>query len=211
MSSDSATRGPGNRKKGRERGDEQPETAASLDPLQERPDAPPDTRRCNALLLSFLTFFLIGFSVWLVSASKRYREEYAQATEGWRVGSTRQVELTLVKEDRSNLGCASDQVIAGLRCEHRRDKRAAAEVSPGNPQILQPYNTVENELLLGAGLWSSPALKGSLPSSRFSVICNYRIQGVVKSVAIRFNPSASFAPVGKTVSVGTLTDCVLPK
>jgi hypothetical protein len=54
-------------------------------------------------------------------------------------------------------------------------------------------------------------LKGPLPSSRFSVICNYTIKGVVKTVSIRFNPKAAFSPVGKTVTAGTFSECMLPK
>ena len=84
-------------------------------------------------------------------------------------------------------------------------------MSPDNPQILQPYNTVGNELLLGASLWTSSDLKEPLPRGRFSVVCNYHIKGVVKSVAIRFNPDAPFDPVRKTVTVGTLTEWVLPR
>ena len=51
--------------------------------------------RVNALLLSFVFVLIIGLGVWVFSAGKRYREEYAQATEGWRVGNSRMVELTL--------------------------------------------------------------------------------------------------------------------
>jgi hypothetical protein len=163
------------------------------------------------LILSFLSFVLIGFSVWVVSAGSRYRAEYAQAMEGWRVGSTRVVELTLVKDDKRNLGCAADQVIEGLHCGHRGDLQEAGPASPDNSQILAPYNTVGNELLLGAGLWNSPDMKGPLPDTRFTVTCNYNIKGVMKSAAIRFDHAAAFGPVGKTVTAGTLTDCMIPR
>ena len=210
MSSDPATRGTRDREKRKARREE-PEAAPPGEALPERSDAQPYTERYNAVLLSVVSLFLIGFGVWLVSGTKRYREEYAQTMEGWRVGTTRMVELTLVKDDKKNLGCASDQVIAGLRCGHRRGKSDAVSAEGADSQLLQPYNTVANELLLGAGLWNSPDLKGALPSSRFSVICNYTIKGVVKSVSIRFNPTAAFAPVGKTVTAGTLSECVLPR
>jgi hypothetical protein len=173
--------------------DEQPAPASPVEAAATRGKRKPRGERCNALLLSFVTFFFIAFSVWVVSASDRYRQEYAQATEGWRVGSTRVVELTLVKDDASNLACASQHEIAGLRCGYGRDKREAAPAGPDDSRTLKPYNTVGNELLLGAGLWSSPALKGELPGSRFSVICNYN------------------TPVGKTVTAGTFTECMLPR
>ena len=176
-------------------------------------DGPLRPSRCNGLLLSFLSFWLIVFGVWVVSAGKRYREEYAQGqgTEGWGVGSTQRVELTLVREDRRNLACASDQVIAGLHCAYRRDAREAGPSAPDSAQILQPYNTVGNELLLGAGLWTDPVMKRPLPAARFTVVCNYRIDGVAKSASIRFDAAAPFSPVGKRVTVGTLSDCALPQ
>ena len=176
-----------------------------------QPDAPLRPGRCNILLLSFLSFALIGFGVWVVSAGKRYREEYGQGqgTEGWRVGNTPVVALTLVREDKRNLACASDQLIAGLHCAYRRDLQQAGPGSADNPQILQPYNTVGNELLLGAGLWTASELKKPLPATRFTVACSYHIEGIAKSASIRFDPAAPFVPAGKAVTVGTLTDCTL--
>jgi len=173
----------------------------------------PRPSRCNALLLSFLSFCLIVFGVWVVSAGKRYREEYAQGqgTEGWSVGSTQSVQLTLVREDKNNLACASDQVVAGLRCAYRSDRSAAGASGPDDPQILQPYNTVGSELLLGAGLWLASDLKKPLPATRFTVMCNYHIQGVAKSAAIRFDPAAPFVAAGKSLTAGTLSDCTLPQ
>lgn len=167
--------------------------------------------RINALVLSLASFCLIAFGVWLVSAGKAYREEYAQVTGGWRVGTSRSVELTLVAEDRHKLACASDQVVAGLRCGHGSNGQKGNPSSSDSPQVLQPYNTVGNELLLGAGLWTSPDLKGTLPRRRFVAVCNYNIKGILRSASIRFDVTAPFGPIGKTVTVGTLTDCVLPR
>jgi hypothetical protein len=176
-------------------------------------DGPLRPSRCNALLLSFLWFCLIVFGVWVVSAGKRYREEYAQGqgTEGWSVGSTQPVQLTLVREDKANLACASDQVIAGLHCAYRRDWNAAGASGPDDSHVLQPYNTVGSELLLGAGLWTAADLKKPLPATRFTVVCNYHIEGVAKSAAIRFDPAAPFVPAGKSLTAGTLSDCTLPR
>lgn len=166
--------------------------------------------RLNALVLSLLSLCLIVFGVWLVSAGKRYRQEYTASTEGWRVGSTHEVELTLVRTDKQNLACASDAIVAGLRCAFRRDF-AAVGGSADDPRILQPYNTTTSELLLGAGVWTSPDLKGPLPPARFTVMCNYHIEGVARSAEIRFSAAAPFAPVGKPVTVGSLTDCALSR
>jgi hypothetical protein len=178
---------------------------------EDQPDAPPCAERCNALILSLLSLCLIGFGVWLVYAGRRYRQEYAQVTEGWHVGGTRMVELTLVGDDKRDLACASDQVVAGLSCGYRGDLREAGPLSPGDPTILQPYNTITNELFLAAGLWNSADLKDPLPQGRFTVVCNYHVMGVIKSGSTRFGPEGSFSPIRKTVTVGTLTDCVVPR
>jgi hypothetical protein len=185
--------------------------AASGSPPPVDVDGSARPSRCNALLLSFLSFCLIVFGVWVVSAGKRYREEYAQGqgTEGWSVGSTQSVQLTLVRDDKHNLGCASDQVIAGLHCGYRRDGSAAGPAAPDDPQLLQPYNTVGSELLLGAGLWTGSDLKKPLPATRFTVLCNYHIEGVAKSASIRFDAAAPFVPAGKRLTAGTLSDCTL--
>jgi len=174
------------------------------------PAARPAPQRLNALVLSLLSFCLILFGLWLVSAGKRYREEYADSAQGWRIGSTRSVELTLVRTDKGNLSCASDATVAGFHCAFRRDF-AAVGGAADDPQVLQPYNTTSEELLLGAGLWTSAELKGALPATRFTVVCNYHVEGVMRSAGIRFATGAPFTPIGKTVTVGSLTDCTLPR
>ncbi len=186
--------------------------SSDQDPGREIPsDARPAPGRLNTLVFSLLCFCLIAFGVWLVSAGKRYREGYAQVTRAWHVGDVVSVEVTVVREDKQNLACASDRVIDGLRCGFGRDFRPVEPLSADDPHTLQPFNTVGNELLLGAGLWTSPELKAALPATRFTVVCNYHIQGVVGSASIRFSPAAPFAPTGKTVTVGSLTNCVLPR
>lgn len=179
-------------------------------PLGAPSDVPPEMsvpERCNTLMLSFVVFFLICFAVWVVSATKRYREEYAQVTEGWRVGTSRMIEITLVEDDKYGLACASDQVFWGLQCAGNRDLRGTGP----EPHILQPYNTTSSQLFLGAGLWSSPDLKEPLPRGRFTVVCNYQIKGVARSPAIRFGQRGAFSPLRKTVTVGTLTECMIPR
>lgn len=160
--------------------------------------------RLNYLILSLASFCAIVFGVWLVSAGKGYRQEYAQINDGWRLGSVRMVELTVVKEDKRNLGCAASHEVAGLHCGGEREDGS-------DPRVLQPYNTVANQLLLGAGLWTSLDRDGALPEGRFTVVCNYTIKGVLKSAGIRFAPTATFGPLDKTITAGTLTECSIPR
>lgn len=168
------------------------------------------SERSNVMLQSFLWLVAIAFGVWVVTAGTRYREEYSQSVEGFRLGGTRMVELTLVANDKYGLACASDQVVGGLHCGYRADSSAAGPVSPDDATLLQPYYTTGGELVLGAGLWLSPALKEPLPGGRFTVACNLLVAGVTRSAAIRFAPNAAFGGTGKLVPAGTLTECVLP-
>lgn len=172
---------------------------------------PPESVRLNVLVFSLASFCVIAFGLWLVSAGKTYRAEYAEATEGWRVGTTRAVEITLIKDDKKRLGCASDQTVAGLHCAYRRSGREANPGVSEGAQILQPYNTVGNELLLGAGLWRSPDFKDGLPDQRFTAVCNFNIKGLMKSASIRFDPNHAFSPLGKVATIGSLTDCVVSR
>jgi hypothetical protein len=162
------------------------------------------------LLGATSSLLAIGFVLWLVFSWTGYAERYAAANEGWHLGQTRLVEITVVPEDRLALGCASDREPGGLHCaSHLRGAPYPPEQD--HKKVLQPFNTIKNELLLGAGFWENAVLSGPLPPGRFSVACNYNIVGVVKSVSLRWGQTAPFTPVDKSVTVGTLTDCVIPQ
>jgi hypothetical protein len=162
------------------------------------------------LVTSFVWLFAIGFGVWLVTAGKHYREQYTQYVDGFRLGATRLVELTLVASDQQGLGCAADTVVEGLHCGHHADSREAGPISSTDPQLLQPYYTTSKELLLGSGLWLSPVMKAPLPGGRFTVVCNYHVVGVTKAASIRFAATSAFGSIGGLVPMGTLSDCVFP-
>jgi hypothetical protein len=162
------------------------------------------------LLGATSSLLAIGFVLWLVFSWSGYAERYAAANEGWHLGQTRLVEITVVPTDRYALGCASDRQPGGLHCASHLGG-APYPPEPDQKKVLQPYNTIKNELLLGAGFWDNAVLSGPLPPERFSVACNYNIVGVVKSVSLRWGQTAPFTPVDKSVTVGTLTDCVIPQ
>jgi hypothetical protein len=189
--------------------------AASATPAAPKPDMPePDDREPlprNVLLYTVFSLLCIGIALWLVLAWSGYKEKYTQQTEGWRLGSTRLVEVTLIREDKKNLACASDKTFGDVHCGYRRDGTPFGTLPEEDPHILQPFNTVKNELFLSAGLWQAPVLRGELPKERFSIVCNYHILGVLKAVALRWSPTGSFNPVDQSVAVGTLSDCTIPQ
>lgn len=162
------------------------------------------------LLGATSSLLAIGFVLWLAFSWTGYAERYAAANEGWHLGQTRLVEITVVPQDRVALGCASDKVIDGLHCAYAMNGSSRGP-EPDHKKVLSPFNTIKNELLLGAGFWDNPALTGPLPQGRFSVACNYSVVGVLKSVSMHWGQTAPFTPVDKSVTVGTLTDCVIPQ
>ncbi len=185
-----------------------PASAASDGAADAAASAPPPR---NLLLYTVFTLLCIAITLWLIFAWSGYRDKYAQKTEGWHLGETKMIEITLVREDKHNLACASDRVIGGVHCGFRANTRPFGTALEQNPRILQPYNTVRNELFLGAGLWQSPALQGPLPATRFTVVCNYHVAGVLRDVSLRWSKTGSFAPVDQSEAVGTLADSLIPQ
>ena len=158
-----------------------------------------------------LALFAIGFATWLILAWTAHRREYSATGAAWHRGARNFIEITLVPEDRANLACAADAVLDGLHCGFR----AGGQPHPLNgadddAQVLRPYNTVTGELFLGAGLWGSAALASGLPAGRFTVLCDLDIVGGLRKVALRWAPTGAFEPIGRSLAVGTLRDCVLP-
>jgi hypothetical protein len=194
---------------------EPPPAAPSAAPPAEPLDPFPDRREpvpANVVLYTVFVLLCTGVALWLVFAWAGYKEKYSQLNEGWRLGSTRMIEITLIKEDKRNLACASDRMFGQVRCGYHRDgKPFAAAQADADANVLQPFNTVKNELFLAAGLWQSPVLKEPLPEERFTVVCNYNIIGVLKAVATRWSPTGTFGQADQSIAVGTVSDCTIPQ
>jgi hypothetical protein len=188
-----------------------PGDPAPPDGRASRPPAPVPPPPRNMLLYTVFGFLCIAVSLWLVFSWTGYKDRYSAQTEGWRLGSTRMLEVTLIREDKKNLACASDRIFDGIHCGYRASQTPWGPGPDQDGNTLQPFNTVKNELFLAAGLWQAPILQGELPSSRFTVVCNYHVKGVLKSVSLRWSPTGSFSPVDQSVTVGTVTDCVIPQ
>jgi hypothetical protein len=185
-----------------------PIAPATVAPASEDNKLPPPR---NLLLYTVFGFLCIGVALWLVFAWTGYKEKYSQQAEGWYLGSTKMIEITLIREDKKNLACASDKEFVGLHCGYHANTQSWGSTPETDPHVLQPFNTIKNELFLGAGLWQSSILSGTLPAERFTVVCNYHVAGVLKAVSLRWSPTGNFGPVDQSVAVGALTDCVIPQ
>lgn len=180
-------------------------------PADAEPQRASPTHELGVHQRALLTLVGIGFLVWWLFAWTGYGKRYPQTNLGFSKGSSHLLELTLVREDIDNLACASDLIEAGLRCGYRANGEALPLEPDADRRTLRPYNTIKNELLLAAGLWSSAALRGPLPRQRFTVVCNYQVTGVVKSAALRWSPSGAFEPLKQSVALGSLSNCQLPR
>lgn len=179
------------------------------------------TGELDQLLRLTLALFAIGFVVWLVLAASAYRRQYSGTGAAWHRGAHNFIEITLVREDRANLACAAETTMQGLYCAFGADhqpRRSTPSTSPSDqaddrdddPHTLRPYNTVNGELFLGAGLWDALAPRGPLPAGRFTVTCDFEIVGALRSVALRWTARGNFDAPAKTIAVGTLHDCAIP-
>ncbi len=168
-------------------------------------------REYDLLIKTVFSLVVIAVVLGLVFTWTGYSSKYAQVTEGWHLGQTKLIEVTVVREDKGRLACSSEVVTDGVHCAYHANGQPFEAHTQDDAHVLSPFNTIKNELFLGAGLWTSAALQGPLPTERFTVACNYKVLGVVKSVGLRWAANGSFDPVKQSVTVGSLTDCVLPK
>jgi hypothetical protein len=165
----------------------------------------------HLLLYTLSGFLSIAVALWLILAWSGYKEKYSQQNEGWHLGATKMLEITLIREDKKTLACASDKFFAGVHCGYKQNGQPWGTTQETDPHVLQPFNTVKNELFLAAGLWQSPILHEPLPAERFTVVCNYRVLGVLRAVSLRWSLTGNFGPVDQSVAVGTLSDCTIPQ
>ncbi len=159
-----------------------------------------------------LALFVIGLGVWILLAGSAYRRSYSGMGATWHRGDKNLIEITLVAADRTNLSCASDKVVDGLRCRYGADHQARSEMNGAGSDatLLSPYCTVGGDIFLGAGLWESLAKTGALPTTRFTALCDYDIAGGLHSVALKWKPDGAFEPSQKSLPIGTLRDCTIP-
>jgi hypothetical protein len=156
-----------------------------------------------------LALLAIGLSVWLVLAWTHHRADYVGTQAAWHRGAGNLVEITLVREDEAKLACASDLRPGALACAFDGDRRPR-DPAPPDAELLRPYSTLGGDWLLGAGLWTSSKLARPLPAERFTVVCDFEVIELVRTVAIRWSGEGPFDPSTKSFPVGRLRDCAIP-
>jgi hypothetical protein len=117
--------------------DDVPSTAApSAPPVPPKPEEK-DARSSHTLLYTVFGFLCMGVALWLVFAWTGYKDRYSQQTEGWHLGSTKMIEVTLIRDDKKNLACSSDKSFADVHCGYYANTQPWG---PGPERMRTPFS-----------------------------------------------------------------------
>jgi hypothetical protein len=131
------------------------------------------------------------------------------AAPKWTTGQIADLDITLVADDKNKLACAAPDEIAGAHCAFEAQTKPWSKGdSADDKKLLKPYTTVDHVQILGSGLWTDPALTGTLPTTRFTVKCKYKVEGKAKSSWMRWDIGGSWNEV-KDIYTGSLSGCKL--
>ena len=170
---------------------------------------PAPVRKGGSLGKSMILFVVIVAGLAAAFALLGQESSTGPAAPKWKTGDTPELEITLVADDKKNLACATPDEIGGARCafEDKAKPRPAAD-SADDKKLLKPYTTVDRVQVLAAGLWSDPALSGTLPTSRFSVKCKFKVEGKMKTTSMRWAIDGGWNDV-KDLYTGSISGCKL--
>jgi hypothetical protein len=162
---------------------------------------------------SVTTFFVVMVALaagfWVLAS---FDNPFGGGGPKWKVGQTATVELTLDPADDMKLSCASDAVIGEKRCEYE-SKSKRHEQKLEDSKLLRPYSLADGSArLLAAGVWSAPEIEKSVrPKDRFTLKCQFKIEGKVTAPAVRWDVSGPWNEKAEDWFAGSVSDCKLVK
>lgn len=170
---------------------------------------PVAARKGGSLGKSMILFVVIVGGLAAAFALLGTESSSGPAAPKWKTGDVTDLELTLVADDKKNLGCASSDDIAGAHCAFEdKTKPWSKGDNADDKKLLKPYTTVDHVQVLASGLWSDPGMTGTLPTVRFSVKCKYKVEGKMKTAAIRWNGDGPWYD-SKDLYSGSISGCKL--
>lgn len=173
-----------------------------------RPSATP-ARKSGSLGKSMFLFVIIVGGLAAAFALLGQESSSGPAAPKWKTGDTADLELTLVADDKKNLACGAADEIAGAHCAFEAQAKPWSKGdSADDKKLLKPYTTVDHVQILAAGLWSDPAMAGTLPATRFSVKCKYKVEGKMKAASIRWASDGPWYD-SKDLYAGSISSCKL--
>jgi hypothetical protein len=165
------------------------------------------TRKGGSLGKSMILFVLIVGGLAAAFALLGTESSSGPAAPKWKTGDSADLELTLVADDKKNLGCSSPDDIAGAHCAFEDKAKAWSKGdSTDDKKLLKPYTTTDHVQILASGLWSDPGMTGTLPAVRFSVKCKYKVEGKMKAASIRWNGDGPWYD-SKDLYSGSISGC----
>jgi hypothetical protein len=162
----------------------------------------------KAMVLFVVIVGGLGLLMWALSGGEGGGD--GPVTPKWAVGTTVDVEITLVPTDSKDLACAGADEIGGRHCAFEAQTKAWSKGdNSDDKKLLKPYTTTDRIQFLAAGLWSDPALApGKLPATRFSVKCKYAVEGKMKKPSVRWASDGPWYDWGDGYS-GVVSSCAL--
>jgi hypothetical protein len=170
---------------------------------------PVAARKGGSLGKSMILFVVIVAGLAAAFALLGQESSTGPAAPKWKTGDTPELEITLIADDKKNLACAAPDAIEGKHCAFEAQAKPWSKGdSTDDKTLLKPYTTVDHVQVLAAGLWSDPALTGTLPATRFSVKCKFKVEGKMKTTSMRWNIDGGWNDV-KDLHAGSLSGCKL--
>jgi hypothetical protein len=170
---------------------------------------PPAAGLGKSVTVFFAVMLALAAGFWVLAS---FDNPFGGGAPKWKVGQTATVELTLDPADDMKLSCASDAVIGEKRCEYEsKSKRHEKKLEDG--QLLRPYSLADGSArLLAAGVWSAPEIEKSVrPKDRFTLKCQFKIEGKVTAPAVRWDVSGPWNEKAEDWFAGSVSDCKLVK
>jgi hypothetical protein len=170
---------------------------------------PPAAGLGKSVTVFFVVMVALAAGFWVLAS---FDNPFGGGGPKWKVGQTATVELTLDPADDTKLSCASDAEVAGKRCEYEsKSKRHEQKLEDG--ALLRPYSLADGSArLLAAGVWSAPEIEKSVrPKDRFTLKCQFKIEGKVTAPAVRWDVSGPWNEKAEDWFAGAVSDCKLVK
>lgn len=182
---------------------------ASVVARTKRPVAPQQTTQSLVKSMVLFVVVVLGLSGTFALLGNERGSSGARGAS-WKVGQTVDVEISLVASDKRELSCAAADEIGGRHCAFEAPNRPwTRSDNTDDKKILRPYTATDNVTqFLAAGVWSEPALSGTLPAARFSIKCKYTPDGKVKAPTFHWESGWEGQPRGEMLA-GAVSNCTL--
>ncbi len=200
----------GNRSKGTKKAPGRGTAKGQPRPAAREPDEPVLSGRLVWVVALFAAMVFIPLSP--LSGWIEKKGPTATKPEHWTVNTEGTVHLTVVTADYNKLACAYADGSPSAHCAFKTDKEPwpadpEAPLDDNKKNVVQPYRTVDGQLIMLKGLWAEPAVATRLHDeppqgvnenklARFTVQCRVKFISEWKQPLVRWVPGQAFSRQG---------------